>query len=71
MAWNIDLNRAGADELQKFPFIGPQFAELIVRFRQEHGLFKNWDDVKKIPGIPDSLVDDLKEQGFTLGKKAA
>lgn len=71
MAWNLDINSAGIDELEKFPFIGRQRAEAIVRYREEHGFFRDWDDVKNIPGFSESLVDNLKNQGFTLGRKAA
>lgn len=71
MAWNIDLNSAGVDELSNIPFIGRQRAEAILRYRDEHGFFRSWDDVKNIPGFSDSLVDNLKDQGFTLGRRAA
>ncbi|CAG1066130.1 ComE operon protein 1 [uncultured bacterium] len=71
MAWNIDLNNASVEVLSNIPLIGRQRAEAIVRYREEHGLFKSWDDVKNIPGFSSAVVDDLKNQGFTLGKKAA
>lgn len=71
MAWNIDLNSAGVEELSNIPLIGRQRAEAIVRYRDEHGFFKNWDELKNIPGFPDKLIDDIKGRGFTLGKKAA
>lgn len=71
MAWNIDLNNAGVEMLSNIPLIGRQRAEAIVRYREEHGPFKDWDDVKNIPGFSSAVVDDLKNQGFSLGKKAA
>jgi len=57
--------------LSNIPLIGRQRAEAIVRYREDHGFFKNWDDVKNIPGFSSALVDDLKNQGFSLGRKAA
>ena len=71
MARNIDLNNADVEVLSNIPLIGRQRAEAIVRYREDHGFFKNWDDVKNIPGFSSALVDDLKNQGFSLGRKAA
>ena len=71
MAWNIDLNNAGVEILTNIPLIGRQRAEAIVRYREDHGFFKNWCHVKNIPGFSSAIVDDLKNQGFSLGRKAA
>lgn len=71
MAWNVDLNSAGVEELSNIALIGRQRAEEIVRYRDEHGFFRDWNDLRNIPGFSDKLIDDLKGRGLSLGKKAA
>lgn len=52
----IDLNRASAEELMLIVGIGPKTAVGIVEFRQEAGLFKNIDDLTKVPGIKEKRL---------------
>jgi competence protein ComEA len=47
----ILLNTATAEELESLPGIGPQTAQAIVEFREQHGKFHRPDDLLQVPGI--------------------
>lgn len=51
----VDLNRAGVEELQSLPGVGPVMAERIVAHRNEHGRFATFDDLEAVSGIGPSL----------------
>jgi comEA protein len=65
----VDINAASEQELAEIPGIGNERAKEIVEYREENGEFKNWDDVKKIPGFSDELVDRLKREGVTMNEE--
>lgn len=48
---SIDLNAATREQLIQLPGIGPQFADRILKFREEHGPFGAVDDLTRIRGI--------------------
>jgi competence ComEA-like helix-hairpin-helix protein len=48
---SIDLNAATREQLIQLPGIGPQFADRILRFREEHGPFGAIDDLTRVRGI--------------------
>ena len=52
----IDLNRAGAVQLQRLPGVGPARAAAIVREREERGPFRAAADLARVPGIGPALV---------------
>jgi comEA protein len=56
----IDINRAGADELQRLPNIGPIKAKRIVEDRETKGPFKSVDDLRRVPGIGPKTIDQLR-----------
>lgn len=56
------LNRAGVEELDAFPGIGPARATAIVAFRDSAGPFRHVADLRRVPGIPRAVVDRLIEQ---------
>lgn len=58
----VDINRAGAEELMSLPHIGERTAEAILAFRREHGKFKSLEDVEKIPGFGPRTVENLKDR---------
>lgn len=66
-ARGVDLNTASVEELERVGGIGRERAERIVRERP----FNSWEDLKRIEGFSDKLINDLREAGATLGKKAA
>ena len=55
----VDLNVATEADLVGLPGIGPARAQAIVAFRERNGPFRQLDDLRRVPGIPASLVRQL------------
>jgi competence ComEA-like helix-hairpin-helix protein len=53
----VNLNSATIDELAGMPMIGKDKAETII----SHRPFKSWDELRKVPGFSQGLIDDLKD----------
>lgn len=53
----VDLNTADAKTLAALDGIGPQKAQAIIAYRQEHGPFKSVDDLLKVKGIGKKTLD--------------
>jgi competence protein ComEA len=47
----IDINRAGATDLQALPGVGPVLARRIVTHRETHGPFRDPADLLQVPGV--------------------
>jgi competence protein ComEA len=47
----VDLNQATELELSGIPGVGPRTAKKIVAWREEHGPYRNADDLLQIDGI--------------------
>src|SRR6476659_9808610 len=62
-AKNVDMNSATEDELAEDVGLGPGRARRIVQSRP----FSNWDDVRRVEGITDVVVEELKSKGATIG----
>lgn len=58
----LDLNTAGAEELDTLPGIGEVLAERILEYRAEHGPFRSVDDLKNISGIGEETVAGLADR---------
>jgi competence protein ComEA len=63
---NFDLNSMSAEDLDKMTHIGKDRAHALVSYREQNGGFHNWDDVKKVPGFSDEMINSLKENGASL-----
>jgi competence protein ComEA len=57
----ININKASKEELTALPGIGNATAEKIVKYREEHGGFKNLEDIMKVSGIKDKLFSRIRE----------
>ncbi len=62
----LNLNDANAEDLDRIGGMGKQRSQDIVNYRDQHGPFKSWDDVKKIPGFGDKLIQDMQDQGIRI-----
>jgi len=64
VAWTVrvPLNTASAEELTVLPGIGDALAAAIVRHREEYGPFRTLEDLLDVPGIGESLLDNLYTQ---------
>ena len=56
----VDINTAGATELQSVPGIGKSLAERILAFREKNGAFGSVDDLLKIQGIGEKSLQKLR-----------
>ena len=57
----ININKAAQTETETLPGIGPSTALKIITYRNEHGKFKNIEDIKNVSGIGDSKFENIKE----------
>lgn len=64
----IDVNSATAEQLsESLQGVGPQKAAAIIAYREQHGPFQTVQDLTKVKGIGESLLD--KNKGLiTLGQ---
>ncbi|MBC1514940.1 MBL fold metallo-hydrolase [Listeria immobilis] len=60
----ININTASEEELELLPLIGPALADKIIAERP----YQTLDDLKKINGIGDGIVRQIKEQGIAVTK---
>jgi competence protein ComEA len=58
----LDLNTAGAAQLDALPGIGPVLAQRIVDYRAQHGRFASVDQLDDVPGIGPALYARLAPQ---------
>jgi comEA protein len=62
----IDINRAGPDELERLPGIGPSKARAIISWRQTNGGFSRIDQLIEVKGIGPRTLEKLRSL-VTLG----
>jgi len=56
----VAINTATAREIQDGLKISDKDAALIVAWREQHGRFKNFEDVRKVPGLDGSKLSDKR-----------
>ncbi len=59
--YRVDVNRADWRELTVLKGIGPKRARAIVEHRDRHGAFDSIDDLRAVDGLPDSVIEGLKD----------
>jgi hypothetical protein len=62
-ARDIELNTSDEEDLAEAAGLGPERARRLV----EHRPFRSWDDVQKLEGFTQMLVDTLQKAGAQLG----
>lgn len=61
----VNVNKASAEELASALGLTQTEAELIVRYREQHGDFKSWQDVASVSGVPsDKIKENQKHLTF-------
>ncbi|HKU42644.1 MAG TPA: helix-hairpin-helix domain-containing protein [Polyangiales bacterium] len=66
-ARGIELNTASEDELAIQVGLGPERASRIMANRP----YRSWDDVRRVEGLTDAVVEALRGAGAELGDPAA
>ena len=56
----VNINQAGADELDALPGIGPATAEKIVSDREQNGPFLAIEDLMRVSGIGEKKFEELQ-----------
>src|SRR4029077_15210007 len=56
----VDLDRADVTEITRLPRIGPAFAQRIVAWREQHGLFGGFARFDSVPGVGPKLLESLR-----------
>ena len=57
----IDINSAGAEELDLLPGIGPAKAEAILEYRAANGTFSDVRELLEVPGIGEVTLEGLRD----------
>ena len=57
---SINLNNATKDQLMMLPGIGESYAERIILYREDHGLFTSVEDLTQVKGIGKKTFDRIK-----------
>ena len=58
----ININTAGAAELDRLPGVGPALAERIIQYRTEHGSFAQPEDLQNVSGIGPKTYEKMSSQ---------
>jgi competence protein ComEA len=58
----VNINTADAQKIaDSLKMIGEKKAQSIIEYRTKNGQFKNVDDLKKVAGIGDKIIEKNKE----------
>ena len=60
----IDVNTASEQDLAKIPWIGSELARELIRNRP----FTHMDDLRKLPGLTEDIMDELIRGGAVVGQ---
>ena len=61
-ARRVDVNTAGASELERLPHVGPALAERIVAYREAHGPFLTTEDLLRVRGVGAATLEALRDR---------
>jgi len=56
----VNVNTADLKTLESLPGIGPAKAQAIIDYRTQNGKFQAIDDLKKVNGISDKILEKIK-----------
>ncbi|NVM21946.1 MAG: helix-hairpin-helix domain-containing protein [Desulfobacterales bacterium] len=56
----IEVNEAQVEDLALIPGVGQALARRIIEFRESHGPFKTWNDLRRVKGIGPRKVESFR-----------
>jgi competence ComEA-like helix-hairpin-helix protein len=59
---DIDINEASAEQLRQLEGVDEIRADKIVAFRESHGRFEDWEDLRQVEGIDHGMVRVIRDQ---------
>ncbi len=62
----ININTASLDQLTMLPGVGRTKAQNIIYYREENGFFEKIDDLAKVDGFSESMVESIAKY-ITVG----
>ena len=62
MMTKVNVNSATQDELATLPGVGDKIAKAIVVYRDDHGAFKNIEELKEVKGIGEKKLELMRER---------
>lgn len=57
----ININKAGSEELQQLPGVGPAYANRIVEWREKNGNFTSKEQLLEVRGIGPARLDAIRD----------
>jgi len=57
----VNLNNANVSELASLPRVGPKLAERIIEYRNQHGNFRNVNELLNVKGIGKKMFDKIRD----------
>ncbi len=64
----VDINSASVEELSKLNGLNRKKAQALVDYRNKNGAFESWDDLEDVEGFSNSLIQNMRTGGATLGE---
>ena len=57
----VNINTADAEELETVPGIGEVLAQRILTYREEHGAFREAEELMNVEGIGNKTLETIRE----------
>jgi competence protein ComEA len=67
--YQVDINTAEWPELVVLPGIGPKLAQAIVQSRREKGPFRTIDDLRRVRGIGEKKLEQMRPYLLPIGSE--
>jgi competence protein ComEA len=55
----VNLNTDPLEEIARVPGIDRERAEALLMYREENGPFRNWNELRQVPGFEDEELVEL------------